>query len=82
MLQTWWYFFEPLQVIPSETGEGDRYVLFQPTKKSKPSRYGKAPEDMTLREYIQSGEIDNPANIDGIYDNVDDFLASLPKNDY
>ncbi|MFA5916784.1 MAG: hypothetical protein WC850_00935 [Candidatus Gracilibacteria bacterium] len=35
------------------------------------------PEDMNLREYILSGEINNPKNISGVYNNMDDFILSL-----
>jgi hypothetical protein len=35
------------------------------------------PEDMNLREYILSWEINNPKNISWVYNNMDDFILSL-----
>ncbi|MDD5769918.1 MAG: hypothetical protein PHE25_03040 [Candidatus Gracilibacteria bacterium] len=33
--------------------------------------------NMTLKEYIKSGEINNPKNISGVYDNMEDLILSL-----
>ncbi len=37
----------------------------------------KTPEDMTLREYIKTWEINNPKNISWVYNNVEDLILSL-----
>jgi hypothetical protein len=34
---------------------------------------------MSLREYVLSWEINNPANIEWIYNNIDDLILSLNK---
>jgi len=40
-------------------------------------RLNKKPENMTLKEYILSWEINNPKNISWVYNNMDDLILSL-----
>lgn len=46
---------------------------------SSKRRLNKKTENMSLREYVLSWEINNPANIEWIYNNIDDLILSLNK---